>query len=407
MQPDGSTDLLKTIDQRDAGRRLVLSTIRRNGNIARIDIANETGISPATVTNITAELLTAGLIEETARDPETSGAKRGRPRVDLTLRGEAHLVAGLKVSNKKITVAILDFEGALVCELALPIPKPTMEREEFAALVRAALTAAVENADLQLSDLSGVGVGLAGIIDAPVGLVHWTPSLTERNVPLRDVLAKELGLPVFIDNDANLLAKAEQWFGVGRDVNNFIVVTIEQGVGMGIVIDGKIYRGTRGFGAEFGHTKVQLDGALCRCGQRGCLEAYISDYALLREANIVPGASGTEQQLKSLFDEAKNGNQMAQSIFHRAGRMFGMGLANIVNVFDPALIILSGERMQLGYLYADEVIENMKNSIVATDSPPPDVRIHKWGDEMWAKGAAALALEGVTGRQLNDIAAST
>ncbi|MCB1336606.1 MAG: ROK family protein, partial [Maritimibacter sp.] len=142
--------------------------------------------------------------------------------------------------------------------------------------------------------------------------------------------------------------------------------------------------------------------------QRGCLEAYVADYALLREAAVtLPGLIGDtpEDRLDALFAAARAGEKTAQSILERASRMFAMGLANLVNIFDPGLIIVSGERMSHDFLYSDEVIEMMKSLVVQVDAPPPEVRIHKWGDMMWAKGAAAYAMEGVTDlvvRRLND-----
>lgn len=386
-------------DQRQSSRRLVLSTIRKHGRVARIDIANETGISQATVTGISADLLGAGLIEEIARDGKNSGLKRGRPRVDLKICGRAHLVAGIKIADKKAVVAFLDFEGDLVGEYESPLPKSIMSLADFTNFIPKFMANATAKNNISEADLSGLGLGLAGMIDASRGFVHWSPSLSERNVPLQKALEAHVDLPVFLDNDVNLVAVAELWFGLGRDVSDFIVITIENGVGMGIVINNEIYRGTRGCGAEFGHTKVQLDGALCRCGQRGCLEAYVGDYALLREANYAGDPNNvpnTEQQVQELFFQAKGGDKTAQSIFKRAGKMFAMGLANVINIFDPALIILSGERMQFDYLYAGEVIENMKSSVVQIDESPPEVRIHKWGDLMWAKGAAVYAMEGVS-----------
>ena len=375
--------------------------------MARIDIAERTGISQARVTGISAELLEAGLIEEIAREDNSGDLKRGRPRVDLKIRGAARMVAGVKLGDKNATVAILDFGGNMVGEFMLELPKTKLNSQEALDFLFTVLLEATKSTGIALSDLSGVGFGLAGVIDVPRGFVHWSPSLTQRNLPLRELLEKRLGLPVFLDNDVNLVALAEQWFGLGKGVSDFIVITIENGVGMGIVINGEIYRGTRGCGAEFGHTKVQLDGALCRCGQRGCLEAYVADYALLREANYAQDSSlspNAEQQVQSLFMQAKGGDQTAQSIFKRAGKMFAMGLANVVNIFDPALIILSGERMQFDYLYAGEVIENMKNSVVQIDVSPPRVLIHKWGDLMWAKGAAVYAMEGVTQLALEELA---
>lgn len=395
------------LDQRQSGRRLVFSVLRRAERVARIDIARETQISPATVTSITAEFISAGLIEEIASNPDESHGKRGRPRVELQIRGAAHLVAGIKLSDRSAAVAIIDFAGKLVGEYRHPLPSSRLSSREIVTVVRSALNKATSTLGIAVTDLSAIGIGMPGMIDATRGFVYWSPSCTDRNISLRSILSGEIGLPVFVDNDVNLVALAEQWFGLGREVSDFIVVTIEHGVGMGIVIDNKIYRGAHGCGAEFGHIKVQLDGALCRCGQRGCLEAYVADYALLREASITAEpivSRQTNERLQELFRRAKAGDETARSIFNRAGRMFAMGLANIVNIFDPALIILSGERMQFDYLFADEAIESMKRSVGQINTPPPEVRIHKWDDLMWAKGAAAFALEGVTEMVFDEIA---
>ncbi|HAD29624.1 MAG TPA: sugar kinase, partial [Rhodobacteraceae bacterium] len=156
---------------------------------------------------------------------------------------------------------------------------------------------------------------------------------------------------------------------------------------------------------EFGHIKVQLDGALCRCGQRGCLEAYVADYALLREAHLLNDSAdiSADQKIEQLLKRAQDGDALASNIVSRAGRMFAMGLANIVNIFDPEVIILAGERMQFDHLYADEVLNSIKSLIVQVDQSPPEVMVHKWDDLMWAKGAAAYALEGVEESAVNAI----
>ncbi|MGR3584920.1 MAG: ROK family protein, partial [Pseudooceanicola nanhaiensis] len=226
----------------------------------------------------------------------------------------------------------------------------------------------------------------------------------ERNVDLGRMLEARVHCPVFLDNDANLVAKAEHIFGEGRNVDNFIVITVEHGVGMGIVLDGRIYRGVRGCGAEFGHTKVQLEGALCQCGQRGCLEAYVGDYALLREANL--NSETDHKDIDSLFAAAGAGEEIAGSILDRAGRMFAMGLANVVNIFDPSLIILSGAQLNYDFLYSDKVIDQMKRWIVQVDAPIPEVKVHGWGDLMWAKGATAYAIEEVSNLTVRELAAN-
>jgi predicted NBD/HSP70 family sugar kinase len=388
--------------QREQGRHILLREIERRGPIPRIDLSLNTGISRATVTTVTAELLRDGLIEEIPRDAEnTTDSKRGRPRVDLKIASDAHLVAGIKVSDRSISLMLVDFEGTQLTKLEVPFTNGPTSSQGLAEILADALAQLTALNDKTIDDLSGVGVGLAGVVDAENGTVYWSPSLKERNIELGALLTQELGVPTFLDNDANLVAMAEKTFGLGRDHSDFIVVTIESGVGMGLVINGQIYRGTRGCGAEFGHTKVQLEGALCRCGQRGCLEAYVADYALVREAGSVGFLDPDlpiEKRVEGLLNAAKAGEPTAKTIVDRAGRMFAIGLANLVNVFDPQLIILAGEQMQF-----DHLIEEMRKSIVQIDKSPPDVVIHKWDNLMWARGAAAYALDFVFDMAAKDV----
>lgn len=394
--------------QREYGRRTLLRQIRLAGRIPRIELARLTGMSRATVTTITAELLQSGLIEEIPR-PEDQDTRRGRPRVDLGIRGAAHALAGAKISQRQLSLVLLDFEGNQLAELETRMPAARQTPADLAGIFCRAVGDLAKLAGMTPDAISGIGLGIAGIVQAAEGFVYWSPSLTERNVGLGEILTRRLNRPVFVDNDANLVAVAEQTFGLGQAHSDFIVVTIESGVGMGLVINGELYRGTRGCGAEFGHTKVHLDGALCRCGQRGCLEAYVADYALLREAMTVQGddpAAPAATRIEHLLAAARGGDGAARSIVDRAGRMFALGLANLVNIFDPELIILAGEQMQFDHLYADEVIAAIRKSIVQIDKAPPEVVIHKWGNLMWARGAAAYALDKVSDLALADLGES-
>ncbi|QTN37410.1 ROK family transcriptional regulator [Cognatishimia activa] len=389
-------------DQRDHGRLSVLDSIRSAGEIARIDIADATGFSPATVTAITSELLNAGLIEEIIPENKQSQSRRGRPRVAIKLAGRSHLIAGVKLGHKVISVLVLDFEGQDVVSQEFPIANPRMDPDEFVEVMLEAVSKTCESGGFTINDLSGIGLSMAGLIHATDGFVHWSSSLTERNVDMGALMEKASPCPVFIDNDANLVAKAEHLFGVARNLENFIVITIEHGVGMGIIIDGKIYRGIRGCGAELGHTKVQLEGALCQCGQRGCLEAYVGDYAILREAHSVLGEE-IHEDVGSLYDAANNGDQLAVSVLDRAARMLALGLANVVNIFDPELIILAGAQMSYRHLYEDKIIDAAKQQVVQIDAEMPPIRVHAWGDLMWAKGAAAYAIDQVSALKVREL----
>ncbi len=381
-------------------RQQVFERVRAAGLIPRVQVAKDLGVSPASVTTITSELIESGLIEEVTspRDGETV---RGRPAVALGVRAAAHRVAGMKISDREHTAVIVDFAGNLIADCAVPRRPGPMTLPELLQSIENLLDRVCAKATLARADLSAVGIGVPGFVDSAEGIVLWSSVLSSRGVPLAADAAARLGLPVWIDNDANLVALAELWFGAGRGLSDFAVVTIEHGVGMGFVMNHRIYRGSQRLGLELGHTKVQLDGALCRCGQRGCLEAYIADYALAREATTALNWGHKEGQsiavlLESLYDHAKAGNATARSIFRRAGRYLAVGLSNVVNLFDPALIILSGERMRYDYLYAAETLAEMDNLTINTGRPRPPIEIHAWGDLLWAHGAAALALSAVS-----------
>lgn len=381
-------------------RQQVFELVRAAGLIPRVQLAKDLGVSPASVTTISSELIEAGLIEEVAVQ-RAGEAGRGRPVVFLGVKAGAHLVAGMKLSDREHTAVVVDFAGKLIADEAIPRRPGPMQLDELLDTIEALLDRVCAKAKIARDALSGVGIGIPGFVDCADGVALWSSVLVERAVPVAQAASARLGIPVQVDNDANLVALAELWFGAGRSLSDFAVVTIEHGVGMGFVMNHRIYRGAQRLGMELGHTKVHLDGALCRCGQRGCLEAYVADYALAREATTALNWGHKESQpinvlLESLYDHAKAGNATARSIFRRAGRYLAVGLSNVVNLFDPALIILSGERMRYDYLYAAETLAEMDNLAINTGRPRPPIEIHAWGDLLWAHGAAALALSAVT-----------
>ncbi|MDA7423826.1 ROK family transcriptional regulator [Thalassococcus lentus] len=379
----------------------IFERIRAEGSVSRAQISKALSISPATVTTQTASLIEMGLVRE--KDVETEVA-RGRPPIALIVEPRAHLVAGLKLSDKEHSAVIYDFAGNQLASAALAVSgDPSLEL--LLQSTQELVIKVCQTAGISTQDLSAIGVGVPGFVNASTGTAHWSPLIDETEVALADLLAVRLGNTVVIDNDANLIALAELWFGVGRHISDFAVVTIEHGVGMGLVINHKLYSGARGMGMELGHTKVALDGALCRCGQRGCLEAYVADYALIREASIAsprckPNAP-VHEVLETLFDEAKANNRAARSIFERAGKYLAMGIGNVVNLFDPQLIILSGERMQYDFLFSDDTLGEIQRHTLNSGVTIPPVEIHAWGDFVWASGAAAMALAKVTEKTLD------
>lgn len=391
---------MSVVDARSL-RLQVFEAVRASGLLSRVDAGKQISVSPASITAAVAELIEDGFLQEVATQRPEGDSARGRPPVALGVRAEARYVAGIKLSDQVHTAIIVDFAGAHIADASLPRDAKNKDLNKLLNEAERVLDAALKAANKSRKNLAAVGLGIPGFVDNQTGEALWTPLLDEGGVNLRDAMQVRLALPVHVDNDANLVTLAELWYGAGRAISDFAVVTIEHGVGMGLVLNHSLYRGASGLGTELAHTKVQLDGALCRCGQRGCLEAYVSDYALIREAHIAlnlgnRGVISPQNLLESLFENAKEGNQAARAIFHRAGRYLALGLANIINLFDPSLIMLSGERLRYDYLYADEVLAEMHTLTLQTGRPLPQVEIHAWGDLIWARGAAVLALEAAT-----------
>ncbi len=386
-------------------RQVLFEHVRAQGSTTRAEMGRALGVSGASVSAVTAELIAEGFLRETdASDPFESDSPRtgrGRPPVALQVAAEAHHVIGVKLGDLRHTAVLSDFAGRRIADLTLPTRPIRKSAPMLVAEARALIDQLLAQQGMGRAQISGIGLGMAGMVDHASGDVPWSPMLDAPGHGLRAQFEAALGLPVHIDNDANLLTLAELWFGSGRGTSDFAVVTIEHGVGMGLVLFNQLYRGARGLGMELGHTKVQLDGALCRCGKRGCLEAYVADYALAREAATAldQHASLAESPLallEDLFAEARRGNEAALSIFRRAGRFLALGLSNVAQIFDPEVIILSGGRMQFDYLYEREVLAEMQAMTLTGARAPVRVEIHAWGDLVWAQGAVALALGQLT-----------
>ena len=387
----------------DLGRSAAraLTEIRRRGATSRADIAEALDLSPGAVSTISADLIERGLVRETGAEsvPRTG---RGRPRVALEVNPQAAFFVGAKLNDQAITVNIMDFSGELLASETVAHARNSLDTPALAHHLDLAINKSIASIGLNRDALSALGLGIPGYVELDTGHVLWSPLLKGAPVTLKAALEDRLRLPVFIDNDANLATLAELWFGFGRTERNFLTVTVEHGVGLGVVIDGALFRGGRGLGSEFGHTKVQYEGALCRCGQRGCLEAYVADYALAREASAALSAASDSvserDALKMLAEAAEGGDEIARSIFVRAGRMLGLGVANLVNLFDPGMIVMTGARMKHHHLMAEAMTATLRQNMLRTGRTPLEPLVHRWGDELWARGAGALAIGQLTSK---------
>ncbi len=367
---------------RQINKAVILRLIRELAPVSRTDLVDAASLSPATVSGITAELIRDDLIVEEATGRSTGG----RRPIPLAINRDAGLAIGIKLTEDRIVLVVTDFQGTIVDRRETPLLRRHPEA------VVATIAAIVQDVQTAHSDrrLFGIGLGLAGAIDRVSGLCRFSPFLGWRDVPLQALLEDATRLPVVIENDVGTLTIAERWFGAGVGERDFIVVTLGRGIGLGMILNGRPYRGTRGQGGEFGHTTIERDGPLCACGKRGCLEAIAGEATILQAAGTI---LGREVALAEVAALARSGQTELLAIFRDVGDTLGLALANIVNVLNPTLIIVAGEGAQA----LDLLSEPMQRALTehSFDGLSADLRftVELWGDDAWARGAASLLLE--------------
>ncbi|MCL1600775.1 MAG: ROK family transcriptional regulator [Actinomycetia bacterium] len=375
---------------RAINRSTILDAVRENGPVSKAEIARSTGLSQATVGAIVPSLIERGLVTE--GDPTASGI--GRPPTLLQLDRESYNVIGLKLMDDHIVGAVTDLEAETLGQSERPVSDldPASVVETAAAVV----DDLIQIAGLGRERVLGVGIGMAGVIDTNQGLCRHSPFLGWRDVPIGELIEARLQIPVRVDNDVNTLALAERWFGVGQKVDDFLLVTLGRGVGFSVVVGGNVYRGARGGAGEFGHTVVGDSDELCTCGNRGCLEASVGEPALLRRAQELCVARDLPSPATAaeLYAAASQDPTLVDLLSH-AGSNLGRGLANLINLFAPALVILSGEGVVGGEILLGAVETELDLHVHEALRGSYEFVVEPLRDEAWARGAASLILDAV------------
>jgi glucokinase len=309
------------------------------------------------------------------------------------------LTIGVDIGGTKVAAGVVDEQGEVLARTRHPTPSadPDAVEDVIAACV----------AELRADhDVAAVGIGAAGFIDHDRGVVLFAPNLAWRGEPLRDAVTARVGLPVCVDNDANTAAWAEHRFGAGQGEQHLVVVTVGTGIGGGIVLDGRLYRGRWGIAAEFGHMQVSQSGRRCGCGQHGCWEQYCSGRALLHEAreiaDVQPGygrrllelgggrPEGIEAHEVTLA--AREGDPAALDCFEEIGSWLGQGLADLAAVLDPGLFVVGGGVASAGELLLAPARRVYAERLTGTGSRPrAEIRLAALGNEAGLVGAADLA----------------
>jgi predicted NBD/HSP70 family sugar kinase len=370
--------------------------------MSRAEICTATGLSQPAVSSLTRRLLTTGALEEVGARPSSGGGRRER---ELALNPDFVWVVGVDVSLHQLTVTLSDFTGAVRRTRHAPLITPMRKAALIKRLVkdvRACLAEAGQEA--VTARLAGVGIALPGFIDSMGDEVHWSAVFEPGGATvvrgLSEAIGQQLGVPVFVENDANVRALAEQWFGQAGRLSNVAVITLEQGLGLGLVINGELYRGRAGLAAELAHVQVEAGGRQCHCGKRGCLEAYVSHYAVVQqgqEAGLMPPGELPPQAIDAAYEKlariARDGHAKALALFERQGRQLGSWIGNIVNLLAPQLVILDGGRAVAIELFEAPLRAAMDEALALPHRGRVPLIISHEGGEAWARGAASLVLQ--------------
>ncbi len=373
---------------RELNRLRVVDALRVHGTLSRADIARKTGLSRSTVSTLAGDLLDRGFV--TAR-PESNGRQlsQGRPPVLLRLDPSAGTVVGVDFDHQYVRVAVSDLARTVLAEGRIDAD---VDNDATGALDAAGelVRTAVAQAGTDMDRVIGVGVALASPIDQAAGRVQDSQILPNWHaVEASKELTARLGVPVHMDNDANLGALAEVTLGAGSGVSTALYVQMSSGIGAGLVLDGQPFRGAAGLAGELGHVAVDDRGALCRCGNRGCLETVASARAI---AELLGHSLGATMRTPDIVELANDGHPGARRALADAGAAVGRVVGNVCNILNPEMVVIGGDLSATGELLVGPLREAVMRSALPAATRGLTVVAGELGERANVLGALALAI---------------
>jgi predicted NBD/HSP70 family sugar kinase len=333
-------------DLRRRNRAMVISAVRRAGQPSRTEIAATTALSHSTISAISSDLIGEGVLAE-AKGAEGGALKRGRPQVAISLNRGAASVCAVVLSLNSLAASLIDYSGNIVADMSLRLPTLTLGRAELVDTTVGQVVRLIGEHRASAGPVRRIVLAVQGITDAASRTLLWSPITPESDVPFGELLEQATGIPVRVENDCNMIALALRSHDPDRYRNDFIAILLSHGIGMGMVLRGELFVGTQSSGGEFGHMIHRPDGALCRCGRRGCVEAYAGNYAILRSARGLPDdsppvADVSDAEIAALADRARRSDGPEREAFRRAGEALGFALGSLFALLDPAPVAMVG-----------------------------------------------------------------
>ncbi|MFJ8586853.1 ROK family protein [Streptomyces sp. NPDC093595] len=361
----------------------VVRAVRMAGSLTQAEIARTTGLSAATVSNIVRELKDGGTVEVT---PTSAGGRRAR---SVSLSGDAGIVIGVDFGHTHLRVAVGNLAHQVLAEESEPLDVDASSAEGFDRAEQL-VKRLIETTGIGPDKVVGVGLGVPGPIDVSSGTLGSTSILPGwTGINPSEELSRRLGVPVYVDNDANLGALGELVWGGGRGVKDLAYIKVASGVGAGLVIDGQIYRGPGGTAGEIGHITLDESGPVCRCGNRGCLETFTAARYVL--PLLQPG-HGPDLTMERVVQLAREGDPGCRRVIADVGRHIGSGVANLCNLLNPSRVVLGGDLAEAGELVLAPIRESVSRYAIPSAARQLSVAPGALGGRAEVLGALALVL---------------
>lgn len=388
-------DLIRTHNRSE-----VMEIMRKNKSVYRAELARMTGLSMPTIMKITDEFISNGLITDVGKGVSSGG----KPPMLLELIPEARLFIGMDISGAMYKCIIMDLRGSVVYRRVCVKSELGKITDIIEAIIDF-IEVTIRKAGIERGKLSGIGIGVPGLVETHEGRVITSIDYNWKNVDVRTPLQEHFRLPVYVENSSKVMAIGEKWFGNGDDSDNFVLVTVGRGIGAALIMNGEIYKGFYNMSGEVGHMVIDPNGPLCKCGKRGCLETLASGNAIANQARqlvdigqksiMLEMVNGDKDKIDSdvVFEAAAKGDRLAQRIVDNAIDSLAIGLGNLICLIDCELIVLTGCVVKDN----EYLVERVKRQINETRSlyygkMPVEVKLSTMGEEAAVVGAATLPL---------------
>ncbi|MBI9050638.1 MAG: ROK family protein [Anaerolineaceae bacterium] len=371
---------------RKYNRAQILNRLRLQGAVSRADLAKQIGLTRSTISRIVDGLIAEKLVHETT----SSQNERGRPGILLSLNPKGGSAIGLEIGVNFISILLTDFSPTPIWRDRVYL----YQEQNWEAYINKAeqlINTARQIAEDKELPLMGIGVAIWGMINHTKGLIQFAPNLQWRNIPLESKWTELFNVPIYIENDANASALGEYYFGAAKNVEDFVYLSMDIGIGGGIISKGRLFRGASGFAGEIGHMVIDPNGETCSCGRRGCLETKAGRRVIVQRYRDL--TQEENMTLEKIIQRGLEGDTVAKMIFSEVGESLGMGIGTIVNLFNPKCVILGWSLGQAYELLLPGITRSIEKSSLAELNQNLIIKPSLNGSDDALLGSIALVLD--------------